>query len=886
MARRKLKAHIVSQTHWDREWYLPFEEFRFHLVRLVDRLLHIFDTQPGYRHFVTDGQTIILDDYLRIRPEKEKVLREHVRSGRMSIGPWYILPDEYIISGESMVRNLQMGHRIAARFGEVSKAGYVPDPFGHVAQLPQILRGFGIDSFIFLRGMPPAKKYGTEFMWRAPDGTEVLSIWMKNIYFNASLLGYPTGWGDSEKMKDKYSLEQAFKQLDSQYKDLGKWTNCGVLLLNNGCDHTPPQYELPDIIDAANKKFGNVDLEHSTYDKFIADVKNAKPKTLPVMTGELRSSWNIVILPGVLSTRMYLKQWNRRCEHMLEQWAEPLSALARHSKREDHHATLLQAWRLLLMNHPHDSICGCSVDAVHREMMTRFERVAQIADSVIDHHLAELQSAINTDRPSAFRACVAWNNLPGMRRGPMQARLTLPQEDPDGFKVVNARGDEVPFQAGSVSERTETRYLGFNKPLRDIELTLDTAAEGWGYETFWLRKDTSKTAKDSWSAAARKDAIDTDHYRVRIRPNGSLDLFDRETGARYSRLHIFEDTEDVGDEYDYSHAKNSRTFSTEKAKARVRITERGPVYVTYRIEIPWRLPAGANTARTGRLRETRPFVIVSHMKVYRSHRRIEFVTEFDNTVEDHRLRVLFDGPTGARHSTADGHFAFVQRPFETKTTKTHDSPEPTTHHMRFFTSLNDGKRGMAVLNRELLEYEILRGARQRKTIAITLIRSVNWLSKDDLLSRPSFAGPQIETPEAQCPGPYRTEYAILPFSGSDLKTDVLPEAESFASPVILRAEDLHEGSEPAERRFLLLDREDLILSTWKPAESGKGSVVRFYNPDKGGVTGRLRLDPGLKVRGACDLKEDLTGKKTARKDAPAEMKIKLPDYAIRSWLLR
>ncbi len=886
MARRKLKAHLVSQTHWDREWYLPFEKFRFHLVRLMDRLLHIFETQPGYRHFVSDGQTIILDDYLRIRPEKEKVLRKLVRSGRLSIGPWFILPDEYIVSAESLVRNLQMGRRVASRFGPVSDAGYVPDPFGHVAQLPQILRGFGIDSFIFLRGMPPAKKYGTEFTWQAPDGSEVLSVWMKNIYFNASLLGYDAGWGDSERMKGKFSMEAALRQLEGQYKDLGKWTNCGVILLNNGCDHTPPQYELPDVVKAANAKFPDVELVHSTYDKFVADVKRARPKKLPVMTGELRSSWNIVILPGVLSTRMYLKQWNRRCEHLLERWGEPLSALARHARREDHHSSLLEAWRLLLANHPHDSICGCSVDAVHREMMTRNERIAQIAESVIDHHLGEAQAGINTERAGAFRACVAWNNLPGRRRGPKRAVLTLPQDDPKSFAVVNARGEEVPVQIGEVAERTETRYLEFGTAFRDYELTIDTPTEGWGYETYWLRKDAPKPARDEWSASARKDSVETEFYRIRIRPNGSIDLFDRETGARYTRLHIFEDSEDVGDEYDYSPAKSGRTFTTEKAKARIRIVERGPVHVTWRIEIPWRLPVGANAARTGRLRETRAFTIVSHMRVYRNHRRIEFRTEFDNAVEDHRLRVLFDGPPKARFSEADGHCAFVRRPFEAKNTPSHDTPEPTTHHMRFFTSLNDGHRGLAILNRELLEYEILRGARDRKTVAITLIRGVGWLSKDDLISRPTFAGPQIATPEAQCPGPYATEYAILPFSGSDLKTDVLPEAESFASPALFRAESLHAGPDPAERRFLLTDRDDLAFGAWKPAESGKGSVVRFYNPGEGASSGHIRFDPMLKVRGECDLKEDPTGAKTARKDAPAEMRIDVPDFAIRSWIVR
>src|SRR5437763_136072 len=131
-----LDIHVVSHTHWDREWYLTREQFRLRLVALVDRLLDLLDNEPAYKYFHLDGQTIVLEDYLEIRPEQHARLRRAIASGRILIGPWYVMPDEFLVSGESIVRNLARGHRIAREFASPMPVGYLPDVFGHVAQMP------------------------------------------------------------------------------------------------------------------------------------------------------------------------------------------------------------------------------------------------------------------------------------------------------------------------------------------------------------------------------------------------------------------------------------------------------------------------------------------------------------------------------------------------------------------------------------------------------------------------------------------------------------------------------------------------------------------------------------------------------------------------------
>ena len=163
--------HVVSHTHWDREWYLTFQQFRFRLTRLVEALLEILGSDPGYRHFTLDGQAAVLEDVVDVRPDLEEPLRRHVREGRILIGPWFVLPDEFLVSPEALVRNLLLGDRICRAWGAKMDVGYLPDPFGHISQLPQLLRGFGIETAVFARG---AGDMPVEFRWAAPDGTPVL----------------------------------------------------------------------------------------------------------------------------------------------------------------------------------------------------------------------------------------------------------------------------------------------------------------------------------------------------------------------------------------------------------------------------------------------------------------------------------------------------------------------------------------------------------------------------------------------------------------------------------------------------------------------------------------------------------------------------------------
>ncbi len=177
--------HVISHTHWDREWYLTFQQFRLKLVHMVDKLLDILEADPEYRYFMLDGQTIVLDDYLQMRPEREAVLREHIEAGRILIGPWHILSDMFLVSPEAQIRNLLEGARTATRFGPKMPVGYSPDPFGNHGQVPQMLRGFGIGTACLWRGVGDLP---TELWWDSPDGSRVLLAYLRNSYGNGANL--------------------------------------------------------------------------------------------------------------------------------------------------------------------------------------------------------------------------------------------------------------------------------------------------------------------------------------------------------------------------------------------------------------------------------------------------------------------------------------------------------------------------------------------------------------------------------------------------------------------------------------------------------------------------------------------------------------------------
>ena len=375
-ARRRVD--IVPHTHWDREWYAPFRTFQLRLVDLGDKLLDLMESDPSYARYLFDGQMAAVDDYLEARPENEGRLRRLGASGRISFGPWYVLMDEFLVSGETIVRNLQLGLERAAAFGGAMQVGYLPDMFGHVAQMPQLLCGAGFSDAVVWRGVPWAVDK-TAFWWSSPDGSTVRATYLPD--------GYSTGASLGNDAKALVRRLEAFEEENS---------SCfvepdAVILYPNGGDHQEPEEWLGRVVAEANAIQDRFDIKISSLPEALAETPRSG---LPSWQGELRSSARTNVLMGVASNRVDVKQAAARAERALEHLAEPLAALLMQPERYPE-MTLRIAWRELVRNSAHDSICACSHDEVGAAVLHRYAEATRIAEGVMARALGRLATSLS-----------------------------------------------------------------------------------------------------------------------------------------------------------------------------------------------------------------------------------------------------------------------------------------------------------------------------------------------------------------------------------------------------------------------------------------------------------------------------------------------------------
>ncbi len=872
---------VVPHTHWDRAWYVPFEEFRLRLIGMIDDLCHTLETDPEFTCFTLDGQAIVLDDYLEIRRGSEERLRKLISSGRMSAGPWYVLPDEFLVSPESLIRNLMYGRKLCARFGRALNVGYVPDPFGHIAQLPQILRGFGIDSFVFFRGIDQeTTKLNIEFVWRAPDGSEVIASQQRPFYGNGTHLGYATNWGDTENMVQHISF--AIEQVEKSCGLLAEHSIADSLLLGNGIDQAAHQKDLPRILKKLAKHFPQYRFRVASLEEYIAqikrDLKGRKPK---VHRGELMYQYGD-LLRGVDSTRMYMKMLNQHCEDLFEKWTEPAATVAWLNKLIPYpQDELWHGWCELMKTHPHDDVTGAAADQVHREAENRYATVEQVGAMIARNALRRF--ALNTDNSKQPGVPVLlFNTLPMPRKEVVRIPIDLvPYDEPwKTFTVFNDKGKPVPHEALGVERLCWWEAMKpFDVHRHTVEIEVDLPP--FGYRTLYVREGEAAASRARFTTGAR--AFENEFFKLQIAANGSLTFKDKATRREYRGLLVFEDTEDCGDAYNWSYlAKGSQTFTTGKAQPKIAKIHEGPLSVTWRITHTMRLPESLTADHRARSKRLVPFTFETDVTCRAGSPRVDLTTRVTNNVKDHRLRALF--PTDIEVDTvlSDGHFAVVERSTILPPAKPKLPPYPTQHQLRF-SAITDGKRGFAVINDGMPEIQVLHQGAKR-TLAHTLFRAVGWLGRDDFPTRPYSAAPSIAAPEAQCLRTMEFRYGFMAFKGGDW-TPVMQEALRHNVDIMVTRSDVHGGTdlrqmgfemdeERAAQKYIPVPREGrlpdhdcvmdinnarVILSAFKKCEHNTHLLVRLHNPGTVKEKGTIRLFRPIKKAWSADLAEERTG---------------------------
>jgi alpha-mannosidase len=885
-------AFLVSHTHWDREWYQTYGEFRVDMDRVVRAVLTDLE-EARLDHFVLDGQAILLEDYLSTRPEDRERLRALVSDGKLAIGPWYILPDEFLVSGEATVRNLLLGHATASRLGGVQTVGYMPDSFGHVAQIPQILRGAGIDSFIYTRGNgDEIDRLGWEFTWRAPDGSEVLAVNQVRGYCNAGGLGLHEIW--HAHTPREVDPVRAVAQVREIFEAHALRARADVVLLSNGCDHFPPPRDLGRILEALREAWPDTEFRCGGLLEYLKTVREAAPE-LESYEGELLGGRLHHVLSGVWSTRMYLKQANERAQVLLEEVVEPVAASSHFLHGAEYPSGLIEeCWRELLRNHPHDSICGCSTDEVHREMVTRFESVIHTGEQLVRRDLKDRAPTFapraEGDRDTVL--CVA-NPLPFQRTEVVRRLVVLqpPGPDPSDLVLVDDDGRRVPSRIESV-QRVE-RFWGID---HRVELYGERQADRFGvYEDHFgariLRPESEKNTADTFlsveflaelpalgharfrlvraadvpgplaglpnAVGVHANEIDNGLCRIRLHPNGTLDLLDQATGREFRNLNLLEDTEDVGDEYDFSRAVASETVTSDGREGEVTCLREGGWSAVLCARFEMELPTAATPEREGRSARRCRCPVEVRVELRTGSPVVRIETRFDNQAEDHRLRALFPTGTSADHVWSDGHFLVNRRPLpEPGTGADWVQPPPGTFPQQEYSLVQDGTGGLAVLNRGLPEIEARRTDNTDVELALTLVRSIGWLSRDDFESRRrSNAGPTLFTPGAQCPGLHVFRYAVLAFEGDFREAGVGSWSRRYrVDPVTVQG--VLAGSTAGGRSLIQQGSGKATITAIKKHEVRDTLVVRLYNPYSLPIEESLLTDGTITGAWSTNLLED------------------------------
>jgi hypothetical protein len=735
---------------------------------MLDGLLDLLEQDPAYAHFLLDGQMAVVDDYLEVRPEAEPRLRALAAARRLTMGPWYVLMDEFLATGETMVRDLQLGIAKGAAFGGAMEVGYLPDMFGHVAQMPQLLTQAGLSHAVVWRGVPESIDKSA-FWWEAPDGSRVRAEYL--------VVGYSNG---SSIPDDAKAL---VRRIADHETEIGSFLVDGMLFMN-GTDHQVPQPWLGRVVAEANDLQDDFHLEITSLPDYLV---GAPTDGLPTHRGELRSGARANVLMGVASTRVDVKQANARATAALERRAEPLAALLLAPERWPQRLLDI-AWTQVIRNSAHDSICACSVDEVTDAVLSRYAESQRIGEGIAEEALAELTRSLEPAGP------VALNPTARPRSGVVEIVVSgeeVPEgaqalpEEPGAFGIPRGLGP-LTLDAGTVRTilgmlpggaqidthtwiqdvRVDEDDSGiditiafgaeerFDVPIASIKQDLYTRLGARPDSLVRIRIDqppvrrvlvrTEEVPAYGWApveprplvhpvtvAGSEGEPVTLDNGRLRVVVDPGDGTFSVGATPGFGRL---VDGGDHGDSYNYSPPAQDRLVDSPDT-VELAVEEKGPVRARVRIDRTYTWPAFVDGMSRSRSGEEHVLVSMT-LELCAGDGHVGVTTTFVNPSRDHRLRVHLPLPTPAAGSEADSAFAVVQRGL-TAEGRPDEFGLPTFASGRFVTA-----GGLTVAHEGLCEYELVdiddEGAH---TLALTLLRSAGMLSRLGMAYRPLPAGP-------------------------------------------------------------------------------------------------------------------------------------------------
>jgi mannosylglycerate hydrolase len=798
--------------------------------------------------FTLDGQLQTVDDYLVVRPENEGRIRQLVEEGRLAIGPWQVLMDEFLVSGETIWRNLERGLARADELGGAMRVGYLPDMFGHVAQMPQILRAFGLDNAVVWRGVPRAVAGGHRFEWRGIDASTVWAEYLPAGYGNAAgVLAVP----------DRFpaAIGELVEAMRPFFGD-------DDVLAMYGTDHQEPLPELVEHVDRANDD-GRVRIELKTLAGALGGQSRDSPGTVPVWSGEMRSGARANLLMNVTSARIDLKSAAARAERWLERYAEPFAALhGAHWPGE----FLELAWRKVIENSAHDSICGCSADEVSAQVLVRYAEAEALGRDLAREALTG--AAASAPRRSAVVA----NPSPFAREDVVELEFLVPEEwddvaleladgkrvatqelerSPPHFHRVELPGREIPellrrrMHGRELFGRWLNAYAVEEGPR--LVLDLDREPDPVWLDATQLRGEIQLAAEgrpdERWEVVLRtkprrrllagvpapplgwttvrpvRGLVAQSHKvappEVTVLDDGTLRIGELVGVGRIVRGF------DLGDSYNYAAPEVDELVDTPES-VHVETREAGPLRTVVAVTRTYRWPPD----------HVVPVELLVERRAGEPFVRIR--TAFDNPADDQRVRVHVPLARAADRSYAEGQYAVVERDI-TAEGGYGEVPLPTFPAASFVAA-----GGVALLLEHVSEYELLEG----HELALTVLRSTGLISRNTNRFREDPAGPELEIPAAQMHGRHSFSFAIHAYTGERPGPDVLVQAERFRLP-FLTVDSSGDATELTESNGLELEGEGVVLTALRRRDGALEARVVNETPEPttarlGGAEAELR----------------------------------------------
>lgn len=861
------EIHIVSNTHWDREFRFSFQQTRMMLVKMMDLLLDFLEKDKEYASYTLDSHSILVEDYLEIRPENKERIKKLVKEKRLFIGPWYTLPDVPNIGPESVVRNLLIGDKVSSSLGKTMKVGYTPCSWGQISQLPQIYSQFGIDSALFYRGISPHETT-TEFIWESPDGTQILghrfALFARYNYYYLVFRKITYGldyndrawfWGDDgeapfkiahtpdseisgvELLEPKvlYKKENLASALKTMLDIEAPHYAGSVFLAMHGHDISVPHPLETTVNKDSQNLLEGVKVIHSDLEKYIKSVKkNLDYSKIPTLKGERRSNlknglWTY-LLPATLSARTPLKALDTKTENLLTKIAEPMSLFCSIFCKEEYHAPYLDlAWKYFLSNHTHDANAGCAPDKVINDVLYRIRQASEIASGIVDESLKAMAKNIDTSKISDKDIMILiYNPLPYSRREIADLVIDLPADiKAQSLKIKDTDGRQIECIIKKVEDAGCFVDNIWNVPQtylsRRYHIKIDTGLlPPVGFKCFIVEPvETPNRRFDTLVSAPNQ--MENEYLKININSNGTFDLFDKISQKNYENLGGFIEQGEAGNAWRHQAPVEDVQINSLSCLAKILKIEDTPLSASFRIDIVLNLPDECE----GELRRSSRLVqspISQFITLKKGSRRVEIKTQINNTVKDHWLRMTFPVDVKTETSLADSHFDVIRRNIALPDCSDWRETAVGTYPLNSFVSLSDETGGLALLVEGLKEFEILRN--KTPEIAISMVRGVRI--KLEVAENRKQEIPDVGS---QCPGILEFKTALMPLLKEWTPADVITEAMRSFNPV--KAAQFGKnisGSLPWDTSLISLKNNSLIITAIKKAENNKNIILRMYNP--------------------------------------------------------